>query len=150
MIGDMLHGEHAAVAVPDHDRSGKSVRKEPARRGAVVLDALARGLERTALRGAAVASAEDVVPAAIERKAREAELHQNGGQEAQRADIEVHGVAVKQQRRARGFSAFGLVVQAVERDRFGGNGDELGAHAITSGGSRATARSTAVPERSAT
>ncbi len=119
-----------------------------ARRGAVVLDALVRELERAALGGAAVARAEDVVPAAIERKARQAELHENRRQEAQRADIEVHGVAVKQQRRARGL-ALGLVVQAVERDRIGGDGDELGAHAATSGGSGAAARSPAALDRSA-
>src|SRR6266700_2036102 len=44
-----------------------------------------------------------------------------------RADVEIHGVAVEQQRRSHRL-ALGLVVQAVERDRFGGNGNELGAH----------------------
>src|SRR6267378_2900709 len=147
MIGDVLHCEHATVAVPDHQRSGKSARREPARRGAVILDALARELERTALRGAAVARAEDVVPAAIEREARQAELHENRGQETQRADIEVHGVAVEQQRRTC-RPALGLVVQAVERNRTGGNGDELGAHATTARESRAATRWPAVPDRS--
>ena len=148
MIGDVAHGEHAAVAVADDHRVRESALGHPARSTAVVLDSLARQLKRPSLGNAAVSRAEDVVPAAIEREAREAEVHQHRRQEAQRADIEIHGVAVKQQRRAR-RPALGLVVQAVERNRIRGDGDELGAHATTSGESRAARRSSAVPGRSA-
>jgi hypothetical protein len=40
MIHDVPYAEHAAVAVPDHDRIGESPRGEPLRGGPVVRNRL--------------------------------------------------------------------------------------------------------------
>jgi len=79
MIGDVTHREHAAVAVADDHRVRESALGHPARGDAIVFDALARKLERTALRGALARVLRMSCPAAIERKARQAELQRTGG-----------------------------------------------------------------------
>ena len=79
---------------------GVAALRQPARGDAIVLDRLGRGLERAALGDAAIAGAEDVVAAAVEGEEDEPEARQHGRQEARRADIEVHRVAVEVERRA--------------------------------------------------
>ncbi len=96
MIGDVTHREHSAVAVSDHDRVREASLREPLRRKPVVFDALLRSLESTAHRIAAVAGAQDVVAAAVEGEAGEAEIHEHRRQETQRAGVEVHRVAVEE------------------------------------------------------
>ena len=96
----MLDREHPAIAVADHDRVGKAALCHPGGGIAVVRDALASQLERGALGGAAVANAQNVVAAAVERETGKTEAGQHRRQKAWGADIEIHRVAVKQQHRS--------------------------------------------------
>jgi len=88
-----------------------------------VFDRFACFLESSPFGHPAVTDAEDVVAAAVEGEAGIAQFRQRGRQEARRADVEVHGVAVKQQRRAGRGAALGLVPDAVQRYRVGRDGD---------------------------
>ena len=115
MVGDVPHRQHAAVAVADDHRSGEAALGDPSRREAIVGDRLRDSLEGGAFRRAAVADREDVVSAAVEGEAGVAELRQRRRQEARRAAVEIHGVAVKQQHRAFARSALGLVPCALQR-----------------------------------
>ena len=129
MIDDVPHAEHAAVAVADHDRVPE-IRAPRATRAAMRLSAIASRVDWKAPPSAiaAVARAEDVVPAAVEREAGEPEPRQHRRQEARRADVEIHRVAVKQQHRPGCVSRVGLVESSVEGNGVGGDGDELRPH----------------------
>src|SRR5205085_11343505 len=106
---------YAPAAVP-HDRGmWVAARGKPAGGIAVGGGRLRARRERRAFGRAAVADREDVVPAAVERERREAELGEARRQEARRAAVEVHRVAVKQERRRARFCAGGLVPCALER-----------------------------------
>ena len=129
MVRDVTDRERAAVAVPDHDRIGEGARREPRGGDAVVVDRLGVGLERGAFCGAAVADAEDVVPAAVESEAGETHARERRRQEARRALIEVHRVAVEEQRRA-GGGPFRLVPGAVERHGSGRDRNERRLHRV--------------------
>ena len=94
MVRDVTDRERAAVAVPDHDRIGEAARRQPRGSDAVVVDRLGVGLERGAFGGAAVPDAEDVMAAPIEREAGESHARERRRQEARRALVEVHRVAV--------------------------------------------------------
>ena len=125
MIDDVTHGEHAAVAVSDHDRVREAALPEPLRRKPVVFDAFLRGLESTAHRSAAVAGAQDVVAAAVEGEAGEPELHEHRRQETQRAGVEVHRVAVEEQYSSGGGTPVGLVVGSIKGFGVGRDGNEF-------------------------
>lgn len=101
MIHNVMHGKHAAVAVSDHDRVRKASLYEPLRREPVVFDALLDSLERTAHGNSAVTGAQDVVSPAVERKAGEAKLYEDRGQETHRSGVEVHRITVEEQHASR-------------------------------------------------
>ena len=130
VIGNVLHGEHAAVAVPDHHRMRETAISHPTGCEPIVGDALGRGLKRSALGGAAVADGQDIMAAAIECQAGEAERGQGWRQKPRGTDIEIHRVAVEQQHTAGGSAAGGLIESAVERQCVSRNGDELGSHGL--------------------
>ena len=137
MIRDVLHREHAAVGVADHDRRRKAARLQPVGGVAIVRDRLFRHLKGAARDGAAVQRRHHVVAAPVEGERREAEPRQMRRQEARRAGVEVHAVAVQQHRgAARG--RVGLVPEAVERVGVGRDGDEASSFifAGTTGNSR--------------
>ena len=77
----MRHREHAAVAVADDNRLGKSLRRHPGGRNGVVLNAFMGQLKRRALGRSAIANGQNIVAAAVEGQADEAELRQSGRQE---------------------------------------------------------------------
>lgn len=106
----------------------KSTRGQPLSRDSIVGDSFACKLERGSFRGPAVANAEDIVPAAVESKAGEAEARQDRRQKAQRPDIKVHRIAVEQQHGSRARPALGLVECTVKRRRVGRNGDQFSSH----------------------
>src|SRR5436190_11184021 len=124
MIGDVLHREHAAIAVADHHRSRQSAPCEPGGGEAVVLHGLRNKLEGGAFGLTRVADGEDVVATAVEGERCKAQFCEHWRQEARRAAVEVHRVAVKQQRCAGARPSLGLVPCAFERHRIGRNGDE--------------------------
>jgi hypothetical protein len=95
----MLHREHSAVAVADDTGSAKPFFSSQSAAMRLSSRRFLDGLEGSALGGPAVADTEDVAPAAIERQAGEPEAGEDRRQEARRAQVEVHGVAMEQQRR---------------------------------------------------
>ena len=128
MVGDVLDGEHAAIAVADHDRVGKAALVHPGGGVAVVFDALAGELERGAFGGAAVADAQNIVAAAVEREAGKPEAGQHRRQKARGADIKIHRVAVKQQHRPGDLPPLRQVQRAIKRQRIGCDRNQFGAH----------------------
>jgi hypothetical protein len=65
VIGYVLYREHAAVAVPDHNRAGEPTLGKPARRVIVVFNPLPRQLEGGAFGCPTVPDTENVVPASV-------------------------------------------------------------------------------------
>jgi hypothetical protein len=100
MVGDVLHREHAAIAVPDHDRIWKAALSHPARRVVVIRYSFGGRLERGTFGRAAVADRQDIMASTIEREAGEAKRRQRGWQEPRRTDVEIHRIAMEQHHRA--------------------------------------------------
>ena len=86
-------------------------------------------LQRSAFGRTAVAGAQDVVPPPVEGQAGQPHGGQCRGEEARRADVEVHGVPVHEEDRARDLAVVRLVVGAVERSGRRVDADEFGPHA---------------------
>ena len=97
-------------------------------REVVVGDAFVRELQRAADRRPRVADAQDVVPAAVECQASEAELRQHGRQPARRAGVEVHAVAVEEEDAAAAGSVLWLMERTVERSRVGRDRNQFRPH----------------------
>ena len=72
----MLEREHAAIAVPDHNRAGEPALGEPAGRVVVVSNPLLRQLKGGPLGSPTVANTEDVVPTPVEGETSKTESGQ--------------------------------------------------------------------------
>src|SRR5262249_51852594 len=124
LIDDMADREQPAMAVADDDGMRKTACGQPLRGRAIVGDRLAGRLECRGFRLPTVADAEDVMAAAVEGQAGDAHLGETRREEARGSDVEVHGVAVEEQRGSHDRAARRLGEDAVERLRVGGNADE--------------------------
>ena len=115
-IDEALRGDHVPPAGHQHELLAASGGDESAG---------LRGLESTAHRSAAVAGAEDVVSAAVEREGGEAEIREHRRLETRRAGVEVHRVAVEEQYSSGGGTPVGLVVGSIEGFGVGRDGNEF-------------------------
>jgi hypothetical protein len=128
--GTVLHRQHAAVGMTDDDRAFKALPREPAFRVLVVLDHLV-----DALVGAAHAlpcrARQDVVAAAVKGEHGIAQLHQEGGNMARHAGVEVSAIPVHDENGAFAGARFRPIEHSIERIGAGFDRHKLQPHRFT-------------------